>query len=216
MIPSDATAGTNLARRRLRMAARILGPCTFPAGSNRAMKSDSTKHVGGSEHGCESALVCTGLVSSDDPPWLTPECRCNHVIGEFSPAHCAGSIENVGAALGEGFGHFYSGRLWNDPSGSDCWVPYAKWTLMPACPADTAARKSKCHRVGDAASNALIDKFYTDQADKDYLRSELVDWYFVEGPSRISCAQATRWRNKYCTGLLPGAPDLVGPAVSEL
>jgi len=85
---------------------------------------------------------------------------------------------------------------------------------MPVCPADTVARKSKCHRVGDAASTALIDEFYTDQADKNYLRSELADWYFVEGPSRISCADATRWRNKYCTGATSGITTV--PGVSEL
>src|SRR5882724_4677934 len=61
IMPFAATVGTSFANRKLRMAARNFGPCTFPAGSNSAMKSDSIKHVGGSARDSEPTALLTGV-----------------------------------------------------------------------------------------------------------------------------------------------------------
>jgi hypothetical protein len=45
---------------------------------------------------------------------------------------------------------------------------------------------------GDQALLAQLDY------DRERLRTELSGWYFVMGPARIDCAEASKWRNRYC------------------
>lgn len=170
----------------------------------------------------------TAMVKSEDNPALAPECRCAHVGSEFSPMHCINSMEVVGSASGEGFGHFYAARLWNDSVEPNCYIPYAKWALLPTCPTKPDGSAVPCLRVGapdngnpDPDQNAytLIDKLYSDPVDRNYLRTKLADWQFVKGPSLINCGDASRWRNKHCTEDPTTSPIIVdssGPALAEL
>ncbi|GEM_PF-5475437 len=47
----------------------------------------------------------------------------------------------------------------------------------------------------DPADQARLDQL---EYDRERLRTELSGWYFVMGPARIDCAEASKWRNRYC------------------
>jgi hypothetical protein len=61
MKPLDAISGLSFAILKLLIAVLSLGPCTFPAGSKRAIKSDSWKLAEGREQGFESIAFFTGF-----------------------------------------------------------------------------------------------------------------------------------------------------------
>lgn len=60
------------------------------------------------------------------PAW----CRCDHV-DVHNDSHCLQSREHDGAAMTEGFAHFYASKLMNDPTGGDCRFIYYKDFLPP-------------------------------------------------------------------------------------
>ena len=62
-------------------------------------------------------------------------CRCDHVLSPadtfctnvpVNQVHCFQSRENLTAALGEGFGHFFATTLFNNPTGADARFVYYK------------------------------------------------------------------------------------------
>jgi hypothetical protein len=167
-----------------------------------------------------------------DPESLPPECRCAQVAPQFSPLHCMNSIERVGAGSGEGFGHFFANRIWNDPAlpGGQCWFPYAKSTYMPTCPTSGVGLQNTCIQLGSPEGQAKVNQIYVDKpdagldytVDRNHLTNpnELGGWYYVQGPTLMSCSDSTvwrkKWRNNYCSeGIGAGGMD-AGHLVSDL
>jgi hypothetical protein len=86
-----------------------------------AMPNNSAGYCFSSGFGYEAG--CGGYV---DPAAATsPLCRCDHVTGS-NKLHCMQSLERDAAAQIEGFGHYFSARLWNDAGGTDCDFSYYK------------------------------------------------------------------------------------------
>ncbi|MBN2339997.1 MAG: hypothetical protein JXX29_06695, partial [Deltaproteobacteria bacterium] len=77
------------------------------------------------------------LKTTSTSPSLPDECKC--AIGTLGTVslHCMQSLEHPTAAVNEGFANFYSAKMWNEPTDTDCVMGYSKWMYVPECPTGT-------------------------------------------------------------------------------
>jgi hypothetical protein len=62
---------------------------------------------------------------------IPPLCRCDHVSAS-NAVHCLQSLEPGGAAISEGYGHYFASKILNNQSQANCSFPYYKEVLLTA------------------------------------------------------------------------------------
>jgi len=80
----------------------------------------------GHEFGHYAQAESMGFLSTNNGGNSTAAlCDCAHVVGS-NQQHCIQSREYYTQALKEGFGHFFSSKIWNDEAQNNCGFGYYK------------------------------------------------------------------------------------------
>jgi hypothetical protein len=100
---------------------------------------------------------------------------------------------------------------------------------MPTCPTSGVGLQNTCIQLGSQAGIGKVKQIYVDEPDagdggKNYvvdrnrLTNDLGAWYYIQGPTLMSCSDITvwrkKWRNNYCAEDLQGVPPNTVPDIA--
>ena len=99
---------------------------------------------------------------------------------------------------------------------------------MPTCPTSGVGPQNTCIQLGSPEGQAKVNQIYVDNpdagldytVDRNHLTNpnELGGWYYIQGPTLMSCSDITvwrkKWRNNYCAEDLQGVPPNTVPDIA--